>query len=75
MDYLGYMCLLLISKLLCSSEGSVFDPLGINPDVSSSLNANLDNFFGLLSQTFESTSSTKKEKSSARGVAGSYLDL
>ncbi|XP_041019043.1 LOW QUALITY PROTEIN: preprotein translocase subunit SCY1, chloroplastic [Juglans microcarpa x Juglans regia] len=53
-----------------SCGGSVFDPLGIDSDVSSGLNAVWDSFLCLFSQTFESTSSTKKEKpTSARGVA------
>lgn len=58
-------------KFLLSCEGSVFDPLGINPDVCSHLNSTWESFLSLLSPTFESTSGTKREKSSsARGVAG-----
>ncbi|GMN64917.1 hypothetical protein TIFTF001_033977 [Ficus carica] len=57
-----------------SSEGSVFDPLGINSDVSSGLNATWESFISLISQTFESSSSTRNEKSSARGLAASIED-
>ncbi|XP_062078581.1 preprotein translocase subunit SCY1, chloroplastic [Humulus lupulus] len=57
-----------------SSEGAVFDPLGINPDASSGLNAAWEGFVGLVSQTFESTSGTKNEKPSARGVAAAMED-
>ncbi|XP_010109386.2 preprotein translocase subunit SCY1, chloroplastic, partial [Morus notabilis] len=57
-----------------SSEGSVFDPLGINSDVSSGLSATWESFIGLFSQTFESASGTRNEKSSARGVAASIED-
>ncbi|KAG2699256.1 hypothetical protein I3843_07G183900 [Carya illinoinensis] len=59
-----------VGLLSHSCEGSVFDPLGIDSDVSSGLNGIWDSFLCLFSQTFESTSSTKKEKpTSARGVA------
>ncbi|GMI81130.1 SECY homolog 1 [Hibiscus trionum] len=58
-----------------SQKGSVFDPLGINPDVSSGLNGVWDSFIALLAPTFESTSGTKKDKSSsARGVAAAIED-
>ncbi|XP_021277134.1 preprotein translocase subunit SCY1, chloroplastic isoform X2 [Herrania umbratica] len=57
-----------------SHKGSVFDPLGINPDVSG-LNGVWESFLALLTPTFESTSGTKKEKSSsARGVAAAIED-
>ncbi|KAF4348506.1 hypothetical protein F8388_008270 [Cannabis sativa] len=57
-----------------SSEGAVFDPLGINPDVSSGLNTAWEGFVGLVSQTFESTSGTKNKKPSARGMAAAMED-
>lgn len=66
----------LLIKLLCSSEASVFDPLGINSDVHSGLNATWDSFLCLLSKPLESASSSKKEKStSARGLAGLHRDV
>ncbi|KAJ4827751.1 protein kinase-like protein scy1 [Turnera subulata] len=55
-------------------EGSVFDPLGINSDVSSSLNAAWESFIALLSPVFESTSGTKKDKPSSKGVAAAIED-
>ncbi|XP_022731728.1 preprotein translocase subunit SCY1, chloroplastic isoform X3 [Durio zibethinus] len=56
-------------------KGSVFDPLVINPDVSSRLNGFWESFLALLTPTFESTSGTRKEKSSsARGVAAAIED-
>ena len=61
-------------KLLFSCEGPVFDPLEINSDNYLGLNATWGSVLGLLSPTFESTSSTKKDKSaSGRGVAGLCL--
>ncbi|XP_040374471.1 preprotein translocase subunit SCY1, chloroplastic isoform X2 [Rosa chinensis] len=58
-----------------SSEASVFDPLGINSDVHSGLNATLDNFLWLFSKPLESASSSKKEKSnSTRGLAAAIED-
>ncbi|XWS73184.1 hypothetical protein CRYUN_Cryun02cG0104400 [Craigia yunnanensis] len=58
-----------------SHKGSVFDPLGINPDVSSGLNSVWENFLALFTPTLKSTSGTKKEKSSsARGVAAAIED-
>ncbi|KAH0656929.1 hypothetical protein KY285_031811 [Solanum tuberosum] len=51
-------------------DSSVFDPLGINSGKSS-----WDNLVSLLSQTFESSSNTRKEKnSSARGLAAAIED-
>ncbi|KAB2600220.1 preprotein translocase subunit SCY1 [Pyrus ussuriensis x Pyrus communis] len=56
-------------------EASVFDPLGINSDVNSGVNATWESFVGILSQTFESASSSKKEKpTSARGLAAAIED-
>lgn len=64
-----------LSLLSNSQKGSVFDPLGINPDESSGLNRVWDSFLSLLTPTFESTSGTRKEKSSsARGVAAAIED-
>ncbi|KAK8490368.1 hypothetical protein V6N11_083517 [Hibiscus sabdariffa] len=59
-----------------SQKGSVFDPLGINPDDSSGgLNGVWESFIALLAPTFESTSGTRKDKSSsARGVAAAIED-
>ncbi|XP_038711114.1 preprotein translocase subunit SCY1, chloroplastic [Tripterygium wilfordii] len=58
-----------------SCEGSVFDPLGVNPDLSCGLNFAWEGFLALLSPTFESASSTKKDKSSStRGVAAAIED-
>lgn len=54
-------------------EASTFDPLGINPDLSSSLNSTWESFLGLFTQTFES-SSTRNDKSSGRGVAGTSMN-
>ncbi|RVW68267.1 Preprotein translocase subunit SCY1, chloroplastic [Vitis vinifera] len=53
----------------------VFDPLGIDSDKSLGLNATWESALGLLSQTFGSTSSTKKDKSaSGQGVAAAIED-
>ncbi|KAE9462475.1 hypothetical protein C3L33_05610, partial [Rhododendron williamsianum] len=59
-----------------SSEGSTFDPLGINSDSSTDLNVSpWESFLGLLSPNFESTSSTRKDKSSStKGVAAAIED-
>ncbi|XP_062164303.1 preprotein translocase subunit SCY1, chloroplastic isoform X3 [Alnus glutinosa] len=58
-----------------SCEGSNFDPLNINSDSSSGLNAVWESFLCLFSQTYEGASGTKKEKpSSARGVAAAIED-
>ncbi|CAL5358600.1 unnamed protein product [Camellia sinensis] len=60
-----------------SCEGSVFDPLGIDSDNSLGLSDSpWESVLSFLSQKFESTSSTRKEKpSSARGVAGDTSTL
>lgn len=74
--YAPYDCIFFISliKLLFSCEGPVFDPLEINSDKYLGLNATWESVLRLLSQTFESTSGTKKDKSaSGRGVAGLFL--
>ncbi|GAB4838192.1 protein kinase-like protein scy1 [Ancistrocladus abbreviatus] len=62
--------------LSSSCENTLFDPLGINPDKSlGDLGAAWETVIGFLSQTFESTSSTRKERpSSARGVASAIED-
>ncbi|XP_011010034.1 PREDICTED: preprotein translocase subunit SCY1, chloroplastic-like isoform X1 [Populus euphratica] len=54
-----------------SCESSSFDPLGINLDVPSSLNAAGESLLAFLSPIFESASSTKKDK---RGVAAAIED-
>ncbi|KAL2940226.1 Preprotein translocase subunit SECY chloroplastic [Bienertia sinuspersici] len=58
-----------------SCESSVFDPLGIEQDKSWGVASAWDNALRFLSQTFESTSSTRKDRaSSARGVAAAIED-
>ncbi|KAI9117405.1 hypothetical protein K1719_011571 [Acacia pycnantha] len=61
---------------LSTSNGAAnFDPLGINPDLSSALNPTWENMVCLFSQTFQSFSSTGKEKTnSSRGVAAAIED-
>ncbi|KAJ6993966.1 preprotein translocase subunit SCY1 [Populus alba x Populus x berolinensis] len=54
-----------------SCESSSFDPLGINLDVPSSLNAAWESLLAFLSPTLESASNTKKDK---RGVAAAIED-
>ncbi|KAM7268531.1 hypothetical protein ACFE04_010697 [Oxalis oulophora] len=56
-----------------SSGVATFDPLGINPNTSSALKYAWESILGLFSPTFES-SSTRKDKSSARGVAAAIED-
>ncbi|KAL5973927.1 protein kinase-like protein scy1 [Asimina triloba] len=52
-------------------DGSAFDPLGFGTAASSGLTAAWEAIAAALSsQTFESTSGTRKEKASARGMAG-----
>lgn len=61
------------NKQSCGS--SAFDPLGINPGGLSDLNTAWESVLELFSQTFKSTSGTRKDKtSSARGVAG-FFDI
>uniref|UniRef100_A0A7N0TGI0 CpSecY n=1 Tax=Kalanchoe fedtschenkoi TaxID=63787 RepID=A0A7N0TGI0_KALFE len=56
-------------------EASVFDPLGINPDNRFSLSNTWETVIGAVSQTLESVSGTRKEKSSSsRGVAAAIED-
>ncbi|KAI5675400.1 hypothetical protein M9H77_06350 [Catharanthus roseus] len=58
-----------------SCEASAFDPLGINSDTLLELSTAWDNFLGLFSQSFESTSGPRKERtSSAKGVAAAIED-
>lgn len=57
-----------------SSEGSGFDPLGINSDKMFGFTDTWETFLDLLSQAFESSSSTRRDKSSARGVAAAIED-
>ncbi|KAJ8634687.1 hypothetical protein MRB53_008954 [Persea americana] len=56
------------------TDGSDFDPLGLNISTSSGLNSAWRSVVNLFSQTYESTSSAKKEKSSTRGVAAAIED-
>ncbi|GKV18180.1 hypothetical protein SLEP1_g28600 [Rubroshorea leprosula] len=63
-----------LGLLSYSSKGSVFDPLGINPDVSSGLKGAWEGFLALLMPTFESASSTKNDKPSNRGLAAAIED-
>ncbi|KAL6578145.1 protein kinase-like protein scy1 [Orobanche minor] len=56
------------------SEGPVFDPLGITSDVSNGVFDIWENLVALLSPASESSSGTKKDKSSARGVAAAIED-
>ncbi|CAH2051303.1 unnamed protein product [Thlaspi arvense] len=59
-----------------SSEASIFDPLGINPDETSGLSSIWDSFLSLLSpSSLESSSGSKRDKpSSVRGVAAAIED-
>ncbi|RRT79255.1 hypothetical protein B296_00018720, partial [Ensete ventricosum] len=53
------------------SDFSVFDPLRLNKESSLGLGAFWESILDFFSQTFESTASSKKDKSSSkRGVAG-----
>lgn len=62
-------------NLSTSYEVTNFDPLGINPKLSSALNSTWENILCLFSQTFESASNTEKEKpNSSRGVAAAIED-
>ncbi|PKA58697.1 Preprotein translocase subunit SCY1, chloroplastic [Apostasia shenzhenica] len=54
--------------------GSSFDPLCLNPEASSSLVYAWDNVLQIFIQLFESTSSTRKDRSSNRGVAAAIED-
>lgn len=61
------------NKQCCDS--SAFDPLGINPGGLSDLNTAWESVLELFSQTFKSTSGTRKDKtSSTRGVAAAIED-
>ncbi|XP_020265829.1 preprotein translocase subunit SCY1, chloroplastic isoform X2 [Asparagus officinalis] len=55
-------------------DGSAFDPLGFNSETSSGLTGAWDSVVGFFSDTFQSTSSTRKEKPSTRGLAASIED-
>ncbi|XP_030458952.1 preprotein translocase subunit SCY1, chloroplastic [Syzygium oleosum] len=57
-----------------SSEGAVFDPLGIDSHHSSGLNSTWESFLDLFSPISESSSSTRREKTSSRGVAAAIED-
>ncbi|CAI9098684.1 OLC1v1035373C5 [Oldenlandia corymbosa var. corymbosa] len=57
------------------SQTSIFDPLGIESEKPSALHSAWESVLSLLSQTFESTSGTRKEKSSSsKGVAAAIED-
>ncbi|XP_078438982.1 SECY homolog 1 [Wolffia australiana] len=57
------------------TEASAFDPLGLNTlDSTPDLKSAWESFKDLFSQSFESSSSAKKEKSPARGVAAAIED-
>ncbi|GAU32034.1 hypothetical protein TSUD_147300 [Trifolium subterraneum] len=60
------------STLSTSSDLANFDPLGINPDLSSTLSSTWKNLVSLFPQVFESSSNTEKEK--PRGVAAAIED-
>lgn len=52
----------------------MFDPLGIEKDKSWDVAGTWDGVLRFVSQTFESTSGTRKDRtSSGRGVAGVFL--
>ncbi|KAK1289649.1 hypothetical protein QJS10_CPB18g00263 [Acorus calamus] len=56
-------------------DSSAFDPLGINTEACLGGNASRGSIVDLISQTFQSTSSTRREKSSSpRGVAAAIED-
>ncbi|KAK4777950.1 hypothetical protein SAY87_018137 [Trapa incisa] len=57
-----------------SPQRSVFDPLGIEPDQSSSMNDIWKSFLELISPVHESSSGTKRDKTSSRGVAAAIED-
>ncbi|XP_010687713.2 preprotein translocase subunit SECY, chloroplastic [Beta vulgaris subsp. vulgaris] len=58
-----------------SCESSVFDPLGIEKDKSWDVAGTWDGVLRFVSQTFESTSGTRKDRtSSGRGVAAAIED-
>ncbi|KAL8206344.1 hypothetical protein R6Q57_009895 [Mikania cordata] len=66
---------LLSTSSSTSCEGFNFDPLRINSGKLSGLNSAWESVLGLFSETFESTSSTRNEKTpSAKGVAASIED-
>ncbi|XP_031385632.1 preprotein translocase subunit SCY1, chloroplastic isoform X1 [Punica granatum] len=57
-----------------SSQSSVFDPLGIEPCSSSSLCDTWKSLLDSFSPVLESSSGTKREKTSSRGVAAAIED-
>ncbi|XP_045792848.1 preprotein translocase subunit SECY, chloroplastic isoform X2 [Trifolium pratense] len=57
---------------LSTSDLANFDPLGINPDLSSTLSSTWKNLVSLFPQAYESSSNTEKEK--PRGVAAAIED-
>ncbi|KAK7281582.1 hypothetical protein RIF29_09701 [Crotalaria pallida] len=63
------------AHLSTSYDVANFDPLGINSNLSCALNSTWENLVCLFSQTFESASSTEKERpNSSRGVAAAIED-
>ncbi|CAL9073866.1 preprotein translocase subunit SCY1, chloroplastic-like [Musa acuminata AAA Group] len=63
------------SRCIQPSDFSVFDPLGLNKESSLGLGALWESVLDFFSQTFESTASSKKDKSSSkRGVAAAIED-
>ncbi|GLT97563.1 hypothetical protein SLE2022_151210 [Rubroshorea leprosula] len=63
-----------LGLLSYDSKGAVFDPLRINPDVSGDRHDAWESFVALLTPTFESASSTKKDKPSSRGLVAAIKD-
>lgn len=55
-------------------SSSVFDPLGIEPDTYKGLGAACENVKSWFSQTYESTSSTRRDKALNRGAAAAIED-
>lgn len=73
-----YLCSIQLIRALFRSiqpsDFSVFDPLGLNKESSLGLGAFWESVLDFFSQTFESTASSKKDKSSSkRGVAGYFF--
>ncbi|XP_068651691.1 preprotein translocase subunit SCY1, chloroplastic isoform X2 [Aristolochia californica] len=61
-------------RYLQQTDGSVFDPLGLNVRNSSGLNGAWESIVDLFSPVFVSTSGTRKDRSSTRGVAAAIED-
>lgn len=68
--------LVISCRITQQADASTFDPLGLNTsDTSLDLKNAWESVKYLFSQTFESSSSTKKEKVPSRGVAGAHITL